>query len=320
MRKPLTTHHSPLTKLQPSYAYCERLARREAGNFFHAFQVLPRPQRRAMSALYAFMRHTDDLADGPGSEEVKRCALKQWRVDLHAALAGEDRHALFPALRHTLKRFAVPVEYLNDVIDGCETDLANVQMPDFATLYRYCYRVASAVGLACIHIWGFRDDSAKLPAEHAGIALQLTNILRDLPEDLTRGRIYLPAEDLERFGCVGWVEPRSGEGPPITDAAKSVGLRRFAPRATLQSPGFRDLMRFQVDRARGYYRAAERLAPLLDPPGRAVFQVMLRTYRGLLDEIQRRDFDVFRERVRLSPWRKAALVVRALPVRWGWVG
>src|SRR5271155_195316 len=107
--------------LQPSYRYCERLARRQAGNFFHAFQVLPRAQPRAMCALYAFMRHTDDLADSPDPVETKRTALKQWRTDLHAAIAGEDRHPLHPALRHTLHRFAVPVEYLNDVIDGCET-------------------------------------------------------------------------------------------------------------------------------------------------------------------------------------------------------
>jgi phytoene synthase len=245
-----------------------------------------------MCALYAFMRHTDDLADGPDAEETKRLALKQWRADLHAALAGDDRHPLHPALRHTIQRFGVPVEYFDDVIDGCETDLGPVQMPDFPALYRYCYRVASAVGLCCIHIWGFHDDSAKLPAEHAGIALQLTNILRDLPEDLARGRVYLPQEDLERFGC----------GP------ETLG------------PAFRALMAFETERAREYYRSAERLTPLLDPPGRAVFQVMLRTYRGLLDEIERRDFDVFRERVRLSPWRKAALVLQALPVRWGWVG
>ena len=281
--------------LQPSYAYCERLARREAGNFFHAFQVLPRAQRRAMCALYAFMRHTDDLADGPGAVEIKRAALKQWRADLYAALAGDDRHPLHPALRHTLNRFAVPIEHLNDVIDGCETDVEPVRMPDFATLYRYCYRVASAVGLCCIHIWGFRDDAAKLWAEHGGIALQLTNILRDLPEDTANGRVYLPAEDLDRFGC----RPETLGRP--TD------------------PAFRALMWFQVDRARGFYHSAERLTPFLEPPGRAVFQVILRTYRGLLDEIERREFDVFRGRVRLSPWRKAALVLRALPVRWGWV-
>ncbi len=284
------------SRLQPSYAYCERIARREAGNFYHAFQVLPRPQRRAMCALYAFMRVTDDLADGPGTADHRRAALEQWRADLHAAVAGDDRHPLHPALRHMLTRFRVPVEYLEAVIDGCETDLGPVRMPDFATLYRYCYRVASAVGLACIHVWGFRDPAAKVHAEHAGIALQLTNILRDLPEDAARDRVYLPADDLKRFGC---------------------------PLDTLPEPdsaAYRDLMRFEVERACGYYASAERLTPLLDAPGRAVFQVILRTYRGLLDEIERRGYDVFRGRVRLSPWRKAALVLRALPVRWGWVG
>jgi phytoene synthase len=297
---PLTTRRSSPTKLQPSYAYCERVARQEAGNFFHAFQVLPRPQRRAMCALYAFMRHTDDIADEEGASDAKRAALKQWRVDLHAAIAGEDRHPMHAALRHTLCRFGVPSVYLDDVIDGCEMDVEPVRMPDFATLYRYCYRVASAVGLACIHVWGFRDEAAKLSAEHAGIAFQLTNILRDLPEDLARGRVYLPADELQRFG--GWV------GEPGALAPR--GLRESVPP---------DLMRFQVLRAREYYRSAEDLIPHLNPPGRAVFQVMVRTYRGLLDEIERRDFDVFRERVRLSPLRKVRLVLQALPVRWGWI-
>src|SRR6516162_182496 len=122
-------HHPSSLRLQPSYAYCERLARREAGNFFHAFLILPRPQRRAMCALYAFMRHTDDLADGPESVEIKRAALKKWRTDLHAAIAGEDRHPAHSALRHTLSRFSVPVECLDDVIDGCESDLEPVRMP-----------------------------------------------------------------------------------------------------------------------------------------------------------------------------------------------
>jgi phytoene synthase len=318
MRTPLSTHHSPLTKLQPSYAYCERLARREAGNFFHAFQVLPRPQRRAMCALYAFMRHTDDLADEPGTDESKREALKQWRTDLHGAIAGEDRHALHPALRHTLNRYTVPVEHLDAVIDGCESDLEMVRMPDFATLYRYCYRVASAVGLACIHVWGFHGATAKLPAEHAGIALQLTNILRDLPEDLSRGRVYLPAEDLLRFGCDLGERGASAPWPNDESSDTSELTRRLTPPA--RQSAFRNLMRFQAQRARNYYQSAEQLTPLLNAPGRAVFQVILRTYRSLLDEIERRDFDVFRERVRLSPWRKAALVVRAFPVRWGWVG
>jgi len=284
-------------RLEPSYAYCERLARREAGNFYHAFQVLPRPQQRAMCALYAYMRVTDDLADGPGPAAEKQAGLKQWRCDLHAALSGEYRHRLYPALHHTVTRFGVPAVYLEDVLDGVEMDLAPVRFADFAALYRYCYRVASAVGLACIHIWGFRGDRAKWYAEQAGVALQLTNILRDLPEDLARGRVYLPEEDLERFGC---------------DPARLAGGASDA--------AVRELLRFEAGRARGYYESAQALIPLLFPSGRAVFQVMLRTYRGLLDEIERRGYDVFRGRVSLNRWRKLALVARALPVRWGLVG
>jgi phytoene synthase len=282
-------------RLEQSYRYCERVARREGGNFFHAFQVLPRPQRRAMCALYAFMRVTDDLADGPGHLDVKRVALKRWRADLRAALAGDYRYRLHPALHHSVTRYAVPAPHLEDVIDGVESDLEPVRFADFASLHGYCYRVASAVGLACIHIWGYRGESAKLYAEDAGIALQLTNILRDLPEDLDRGRVYLPADDLVRFG---------------TDADR---LRRGPADGS-----FRKLMRFEAERARGYYRSAARLSDHLAPAGRAVFQVMLRTYRGLLDEIEARDYDVFRGRVSLSRWRKLSFLLEALPVRWGW--
>jgi len=191
----------PPSRLQPSYAYCERVARREAGNFYHAFSSPPVPTAGQCAPLYAFLRFTDDLSDGPGSTGDKRAALKQWRTDLHVALAGDDRHPCHPALRHTLTRFGVPVRYLDEVIDGCESDLEPVRMPDFDTLYRYCYRVASAVGLACIHVWGFRDAAARTHAEHAGVALQLTNILpRPCPRTWTAAAFTIPAEDLERFG------------------------------------------------------------------------------------------------------------------------
>src|SRR5438105_3636026 len=183
-----------------SYAYCERLARREAGNFYHAFRVLPRPQQRAMCALYAFLRVTDDLADAPGPAADKRARLADWRRQLTAALDGHDRHRLHPALRHTVQSYHIPRQYLDDVLDGVAMDLDPVHYPTFGDLYRYCYRVASAVGLACIHIWGFTDEQAKAYAEAAGVAFQLTNILRDLGEDAGRGRVYLPREDLERFG------------------------------------------------------------------------------------------------------------------------
>ncbi len=281
--------------LARSYAYCERLARREAGNFYHGFRLLPAAQRRAMCALYAFLRVADDLGDGPGDPAGKRRRLDAWRRQFDEALAGRDSHPLHAALRDTLLGRGVPPDYLREVLDGVAMDLGPVRYATFADLYRYCYRVASAVGLACIHVWGFADETAKPYAEAAGVALQLTNILRDLGEDAARDRVYLPAEDLEHFGY-----------PPE-------GLRLGR-----RDDAFRRLMRFEADRARGYYEAAEPLAGLLPPAGRAVFLVMTRTYRGLLDEIVRRDFDVFSGRVRLSPWRKLWLAARALPVRWGW--
>jgi phytoene synthase len=281
-------------ELSASYDYCQRLAHREAGNFYHAFRLLPGPQRRAMCALFAFMRVADDLADTPPPGVEPRAALAEWRRQLDAALAGDYRHELHPAFHHTVQTYGIPRQYLCDVLDGVEMDLEPVAFPKFDDLYRYCYRVASAVGLACIHIWGFRDEKAKTYAESAGIAFQLTNILRDLKEDAARQRVYLPGEDLQRFGY------------SATQLAQGT-----------RDEQFRTMMRFQVERARHYYDAAGPLLPLLDRHGRAVFLVMLRTYRGLLDAIEQRDYDVFSGRIRLSRWRKLGMVLRALPVRWG---
>jgi phytoene synthase len=281
--------------LRQSYDYCERLSRRAAGNFYPAFRVLPGPQRLAMCALYAFLRIADDLSDEPGEPDAKRRALSAWRAGLDAALRGQPSHPVHPALHDTVTRHAIPRAYLDAALDGVEMDLAPVAYPTFAELRLYCYRVASVVGLACIHIWGFAGDEAKVHAESAGIAFQLTNILRDLGEDAGRGRVYLPAEDLERFG---YEAERLGRGE--------------------RDERFRALMRFEVERARGYYERAWPLVPLLRPAGRAVFLMMARTYRGLLDVIERRDYDVFSRRVRLSAWRKLWLAARALPARWGW--
>lgn len=283
-------------ELSQSYTYCERLTRREAGNFYHAFRLLPRSQRRAMSALYAFMRITDDLSDSPGLPETKRLALEEWRQQLDLALTGEYRHPIHRALRDTLVAWNIPCEYLHAVIDGVCMDQDTLRYDTFAQLYPYCYRVASAVGLACIHIWGFAQEKAKEYAEAAGIAFQLTNILRDLGEDAARGRIYLPREDLERFG---YSEDRLLQG------------QRDEP--------FRALMDFEVGRARGYYDAARPLVELLSPAGRSVFLVMSRTYRALLDAIVERDYDVFSSRVRVSAWRKVWLTAQALPISWGWM-
>jgi phytoene synthase len=282
--------------LAESFRYCERVARKEAGNFYHAFRVLPRSQRLAMCALYAFLRLTDDIGDCSDPVSDKQNRLADWRCQFERALAGDYTHLIHPAFHHTVAAYGIPTQYLHHVIDGVEMDLKIASYASFVDLYQYCFRVASAVGLACIHIWGFTDERAKQYAEKAGIAFQLTNILRDLGEDAVRGRIYLPTEDLDLFGY----------------SAEKLTRGELDER-------FRSLMRFQVERARGYYEQSEPLAPLLPSPGRAVFQVMTRTYRGLLDAIESRDYDVFSSRVCLSPWRKMGLVVQALPVRLGWV-
>jgi phytoene synthase len=282
-------------KLKQSYAACEAIARRAASSFFPAFRVLPTPQRRAMWALYAFLRIADDISDEPASEEDKRARLRQWREGLTAALGGDYRHPVCQALQDTLRRFAIPHEYLFDALDGVEMDLTPHTYDRFADLEQYCYRVASVVGLACIHIWGFATERAKEYAVHAGTAFQLTNILRDLGEDAARQRVYLPREDLERFGYAA-DRLRRGE----------------------RGEEFRSLMQFEIARARGLYDAAWPLVPLLRPPGRAVFLVMARTYRALLDEMERRAYDVFTHRIRIGRWRKLLLAASALPARWGW--
>lgn len=276
-----------------SYRYCEELARREAGNFYPAFRVLPPAQRLSMCALYSFMRIADDLSDEPAPVDVKRAGLRRWRAGLEGAVGGTFTHPSHEALAHTIYKHGLPCAYLHDVLDGVEMDLEPVLYTTFADLKVYCYRVASAVGLACIHIWGFTRAKAKVHAEQAGLAFQLTNILRDLGEDAARGRIYLPREDLVRFD--------------YSDEKLRRGERDDA---------FRALMRFEVARARAYYTSAAPLDALLSPPGRAVYRVMAKTYRGLLETIAARDYDVFSGRVRVGKWRKMLYAVTSLPARW----
>lgn len=288
-------------RLAGSYAACDRLARREAGNFYPAFRMLPSGQRLAMCALYAFFRLTDDLGDGDDPPSLKRPRLAAWGRRLDLALAGRPSHRIHLALRDTVRRHAIDPAFLRAVVDGVESDLGTVRFRTFHDLSGYCYRVASVVGLSCLRIWGLRRDGIATFDEidplgvRLGIAFQLTNILRDLAEDARRDRVYLPQDELARFG--------------YPEAALRHGGR---------GPAFEALMKFQVARARGYYDAAEPLARALRPAGRAVLQVMTRTYRGLLDAIEERNYDVFRERVRLPAWRKLGLAVQALPVRWGW--
>lgn len=281
-----------------SFAVCHAITAAANSSFPVAFRLLPPARRRAMDALYAYMRVTDDLADEPGEPNEKLSKLAAWRTDLTAALAGNFTHPVHPALVDTVRRYGVPPQFLFDAIDGMDTDAGPVRMATFAELYPYCYRVASAVGLACVRIWGTRPGVTAAdtdpPAEAAGIAFQLTNILRDLGEDLARDRVYLPADELARFGC----PPERWRDPAAADA-------------------FRELMRFQVARARDYYRAGAALSPLLTRDGRAIFHVMCGAYSRVLDEIESRGYDVFTRRVRVPKWRKAAVCASGWLVKWG---
>jgi phytoene synthase len=243
------------------------------------------------------MRVTDDLADEAGANPQ---SLAAWRGGLVAALRGEFTHPVHPALADTARRFAIPPQLLLDVIDGVEADLAPARFATFAELYPYCYRVASAVGLACIRVWGLRAgasfEAAAGPAEAAGIAFQLTNILRDLGEDLARGRVYLPTEELEHFCSTpeSWANPAG-------------------------RPAFLKLMAFQAERARAFYRRAAPLEGMLSPDGRGVFRVMCGTYRRLLAEVERGGFDVLARRVRVPRWRKGLILLGGWAAKWGWV-
>lgn len=279
--------------LKQAYAACERLARTSAKNFYYAFLVLPPDQRRAMCSLYAYMRHTDDLADNNDPVDRRREGLSQWRLATRR-LDQENASAetWWPAFRDTVDRFQIPACFLEAVIAGVESDLRPTAFDDFASLYRYCYQVASAVGLACIRIWGATSGDADLYAEWLGIGFQLTNILRDLAEDDDNQRVYLPREDFERF-------PGSFES-----------LRTRTP-----SPAFQGLMAFQIARAHGYYERSAPLERYLPPAGRAVLQSMSSIYRGLLRRIERAPEQVLRTRVSLSRSKKFALTLGALPTR-----
>ena len=278
--------------LKGAYRYCEQLARASASSFFWSFRLLPREQRQAMCALYAFSRRTDDLADSDEPTETRRAQIDNWRCELQDALEDRGQSLLWQALHDTTVRFAIPGEYLLAIVDGVAMDLSPPCYETFEELNDYCYHVASAVGLACIHIFGFQDERAKNLAETCGVAFQLTNILRDLSEDAEHGRVYLPREELAQFDC-----------HPEDFRRREVNSR------------VRGLVRFQIARAEQLYREAAPLAALLQPRGRRAFVLMFSTYRTLLAEIKRRDGDVFTRPVRLGYRGKLKALVAALRFR-----
>jgi 15-cis-phytoene synthase len=277
-----------------SYAFCEGVARRQAKNFYYSFLLLDRDRRLAMCAIYAFMRYCDDLSDDEGIAD-RRGAIARWRQDLEAAFEGRaPENPLWPAFTDAVARYKIPHEYFFDMIEGVTSDLeplsenAARRIATFDELYDYCYHVASVVGLTIIHIFGFEDPKALKLAEKCGIAFQLTNIIRDVREDAEKDRIYLPAEDLERFG-VSTVEMR--------------GARR--------SEKLRKLLEFEARRARGYYAESAPLVGMIHPGSQASLRALIAIYSRLLDRIVRSDYEVLAGRVRVPTWEKVWILVRS---------
>lgn len=306
-------------QLKAAYAACRQIARREAKNFYYAFVALPEPRRNAICAIYAFMRHADDLADDESLPRLeRRRRLDEWLANWRGVCHGGDTlELMFLALRDAVERYNIPLNLLDDLVAGVTMDLdqateachperalrveesasrnagAPCTAPDtyatFADLYRYCYLVASVVGLVCIRIFGYTDPHAEKLAEETGIAFQLTNILRDVAEDAERNRVYLPLEDLAAHGVsLDSLLHRAPGAPPTANE-----------RALLAAMG---------QRATAFYWSAQELLPLIDIESRPALWVLVSIYHGLLKRIERAGYDVFTRRASVPMPQKLAIL------------
>jgi squalene synthase HpnC len=289
-----------------SYSHCHDIARGAHSNFYYAFFLLPKPKRDALAALYAFMRLIDDVSDEGHDIAAKQRGLAKWRAEFDEAVTGLDQcfdgtsvlplpglaprgaAKVLPALVDTIQRYKMPARYLHDLISGAEMDLTVQSYPTFDRLREYCYRVASTVGLTCTHVFGFSDARALDLAEKVGLAFQLTNIIRDVHEDYQLGRVYLPEEDLARYG----VSPE--------DFGRS--------EATL---GVRELLRFEAERAWQLYEEGSALLNLIDADSRDALWLLVHTYSALLGRIEALDFAVFGDKIRLSKAEKMMFIAKA---------
>jgi squalene synthase HpnC/squalene synthase HpnD len=279
--------------VRDSYAECNRIARASRSSFYYAFFGLRKEKRNALCALYAFMRLIDDVSDEPGDLESKRQGLARWRAMLDEAVDGRTGgHAVLPALADTIARFEIPARYFHDLILGAEMDLTVSRYATFDRLSEYCYRVAGTVGLTCLHVFGFSDPKAPDLAERLGLAFQLTNIIRDVGTDYAIGRIYLPQEDLERFG----VREEELRGPV--------------------TPKLQELLGFEADRAWQMYREGAPLVKQINADSRATLWALVRTYSTLLARIEERDFDVFSSRISTSSAEKIQFLLTAGMTGW----
>jgi 15-cis-phytoene synthase len=306
--QPMPSPYSPTaSQIAVAYSVCRSITRSSAKNFYYAFLVLPVAKRQALCAVYAYMRRCDDIADDfqlPADERRQR--LDAWLDAFHRAESGHPTDdPVILALTDTQRRYKIPVELLDQLAYGTGMDIQDNAVPassgaaDLQVLYRtfsdlrqYCYRVASVVGLVCIRIFGYRDPAAEALAENLGLAFQLTNIIRDVQEDANMGRIYLPAEDLERFKI----------GP--------ADLRQAAIPERL-----RWLLAAEADRAREYYTSARELMLLIDEDSQPALWVLVTIYRRLLEKISDRKYDVFGRKISLTVREKVVILGKGLVKR-----
>jgi len=278
-----------------AYSVCKGITRTAARNFYYAFLVLPRRKRDALCAVYAFMRRCDDITDDPAlSLSERRQKLASWLDALHLAQQGHPTDdAILLALTDAQRRYAIPAGLLDELAHGTAMDLEESTLPSdtaggltlhyqtFEDLRLYCYRVASVVGLVCIHVFGYRDPAAEALAERCGLAFQLTNIIRDVREDASLGRVYLPEEDLAKFNLT------TGDLLGTQDPAR-----------------FRPVLAFEADRARAFYTAGDELLAYISEDSQPALWVLVNIYRGLLEKIAEKQYDVFTAKVALSTWEK----------------
>ncbi|MGD0269940.1 MAG: phytoene/squalene synthase family protein [Candidatus Sulfotelmatobacter sp.] len=285
-------------QLTMAYSVCRGITRSNAKNFYYAFLVLPKHKRQALCAVYAFMRRCDDIADDPSlSLEERRFKLTTWLAALHRVQQGDPSDdPILLALTDAQRRYNIPAGLLDDLATGTAMDLEpglqseaarssatsglTVQYRNFDDLKEYCYKVASVVGLVCIHIFGYRDPAAEPLAEQCGLAFQLTNIIRDVKEDAAMGRVYLPEEDLAKFGL------------SAADLLSAPDPARFRP-----------LLELEADRAREFYQAGEQLIPYISEDSQPALWVLVNIYRKLLEKISARQYDVFTPKTKCLSFR-----------------
>ncbi|GGO68586.1 presqualene diphosphate synthase HpnD [Nonomuraea cavernae] len=275
-----------------AYRRCEQIVRTRARNFSYGIRLLPAPKRRALSAVYAFARRIDDIGDGDGPAEQRLVRLSEARAALREARPDDDNLVMY-ALADAARRYPIPLEAFEELIDGCAADVRGTTYQDFEDLLFYSRCVAGSIGRLSLGVFGADDPKAAAPlADALGVALQITNILRDVREDRLAGRVYLPAEDLERFGCTLDVDS-SGR---FTDAPQRLAA----------------LVRYEAERAREWYQEGIRLVPLLDRRSAACTAAMAGIYRSLLDRIAAHPVEALTARSSLPTWRKTTIAARAL--------